>query len=247
MKKSKIIFDKNSQEKDISPLLFGSFAEHVGRCVYGGVYTPDTLSADEFGFNKYLLSECKEMRLPLIRYPGGSYVSTWDWKNSIGPKKERKTLLNHPWHEIEPNTFGLGEAVEWCKKVGCEMMLCLNITTSSIVDVMNLVEYCNFPSGTYWSDLRRSHGYEEPFGVKYWSLGNEPDGWWQMNLMTKEEYARTTREYAKAIKWIEPEARLIACSSVGGDMDWTRETLRESYKYIDYLSVHDYIANKDNN
>ena len=247
MKKSKIIFDKNSQEKDISPLLFGSFIEHVGRCVYGGVYTPDTPSADEDGFNKYLLSECKEMGLPIVRYPGGSYVGTWDWKNSIGPKKERKTLLNHPWHEIEPNTFGLGEAVEWCKKVGCEMMLCLNITTASIVDVMNLVEYCNFPGGTYWSDLRRSHGYEEPFGVKYWSLGNEPDGWWQFNLMQKEEYARITREYAKAVKWIYPEAKLIACSSVGGNMDWTRETLRESYKYIDYLSVHSFIANKDNN
>ena len=246
-KTAKIIIPQCEDGKQISPYMFGSFIEHVGRCVYGGVYTPDSSYADECGFNSTLIEECRDMKLPLVRYPGGSYVSTWDWKNSIGPKKDRKATLNHPWHEIEPNTVGLGEAVEWCKKVGCELLLCLNITTASLVDILNLVEYCNYPSGTYWSDLRRSHGYEQPFGIKYWSLGNEPDGWWQMNLMPSTEYARLTREVAKAIKWIEPDAKLIACSSVGGNMEWTKATLLDSYKYIDLLSVHDYIANKDNN
>ena len=246
MKTASISF-AGKEEVEISPLIFGSFIEHVGRCTYGGVYTPDAPIADENGFNSALIDECKRISLPLVRYPGGSYVSTWDWKNSIGPKSERRTTLNHPWHEIEPNTFGLGEAVTWCRKVGCELLICLNITTASLVDILALVEYCNYPGGTYWSDLRRSHGYEEPFGIKYWSLGNEPDGWWQMNLMPSAEYARLTREFGKAIKWIDPEAKIIACSSVGGNRQWTKETLSVGYKYIDYLSVHDYIANKDNN
>ena len=241
---AKIKFDRSDAGKEISPALFGSFIEHVGRCVYGGVYTPDTKSADEDGFNKNLIEACREMKLPLVRYPGGSYVSTWDWKNSIGPKNERKMMLNHPWHEMEPNSFGIGEAVTWCKKVGCELLMCLNISTTTVTDIMNLVEYCNFPKGTYWSDLRRSHGYEEPFNIKYWALGNEPDGWWQMNLQSSTEYARVTNEMAKAIKWIAPDVEVIACSSVGGNRDWTKETLLKSYKYIDHLSVHDYIANK---
>lgn len=243
-KQAKIYFDPTDERIKISPVLFGSFIEHVGRCVYDGVYAPDTAAADEDGFNKHLIEACREMKLPLVRYPGGSYVSTWDWKNSIGPKDERKVMLNQPWHEIEPNSFGIGEAVTWCKKVGCELLMCLNISTTTVVDIMHLVEYCNFPKGTYWSDLRRSHGYEEPFNIKYWSLGNEPDGWWQMNLQTSAEYARVTNEMAKAIKWIAPEVELIACSSVGGNREWTKETLLKSYKYIDHLSVHDYIANK---
>ncbi len=247
MYKAKILIDKVNIVGDIDPNIYGSFIEHTGKCVYDGVYNPEAKNADENGFNKDVIEAYKEMKLPIVRYPGGSYVATWDWRESIGPKSERKTMYNLPWHEIEPNTFGIGEAVKWARKVGCEIMMCLNISTMSLLDNLRLLEYCNFPKGTYYSDLRRSHGYEEPFNIKYWSMGNEPDGWWQINLETEDEYARISAETAKAFKFFDPELKIIACSGLGDKgYKWTKTTLKKGYKHYDFISMHRYMANKQN-
>ncbi len=243
--KASVSLDGAVRVGEIDPLIWGNFIEHTGRCVYGGVYAPGTPSADEDGFNAALIGECRDMKLPLVRYPGGSYISTWNWEDAIGPKKERRTGLNLPWHEMEPNQFGIGEAVEWARKVGCELMICVNTATGTIMDALHLLEYCNFPGGTYYSDLRRSHGYEKPFGIRYFSMGNEPDGWWQINLETAAEYARVSGEFAKAMKMLDPSIRIIACSGLGGS-GWTEATLRYGYKYYDYLSVHAYFSNGAN-
>ncbi len=244
--KTQITVNKDGAIGKISPLIYGSFIEHTGRCVYDGVYAPGTPAADERGFNTNLIKECKSMRLPLVRYPGGSFISTWNWEDAIGPKSGRKKVLNLPWGEMEPSEFGIGEAYEWAKDVGCELMICLNLATGTITDALHLLEYCNFPGGTYYSDLRRSHGYEEPFGIKYFSMGNEPDGWWQINLETAERYAHISAECAKAMKMLDPKIETICCTGIMGG-DWTEETLRCGYKFYDHISWHSYIANKENN
>lgn len=243
--KSKITINSDETVGEISPLIYGSFIEHVGRCVYDGVYSPNTSAADEHGFNLNLIKECKDMKLPLVRYPGGSFIGTWNWEDAIGPKKNRKKVLNLPWQEMEPSEFGIGEAYEWAKLVGCELMICINLATGTIMDALHLLEYCNFPKGTYYSDLRRSHGYEEPFGIKYFSMGNEPDGWWQINLETAERYAQISAECAKAMKMQDKSIEIICCSGLTGN-EWTKQTLRQGYKYYDYVSVHHYLANKEN-
>lgn len=243
---TEITVKKEGAVGEVSPLIYGSFIEHTGRCVYDGVYAPGTPTADERGFNTALIQECKAMKLPLVRYPGGSFIATWNWEDAIGPKEKRKKVLNLPWKEMEPSEFGLAEAYEWSKEVGCELMICLNIATGTIQDALHLLEYCNFPGGTYYSDLRREHGYEEPFGIKYFSMGNEPDAWWQINLETAEEYARVSAECAKAMKMQDPNIEIICCSGLMGE-DWTRTTLRHGYKYYDHISRHTYLANKQNN
>lgn len=244
--KAEIAVSHEGKIAEISPLIYGSFIEHTGRCVYDGVYAPNTKNADERGFNKQLIAQCKQMKLPIVRYPGGSFIGTWNWEDAIGKKSERKKVLNLPWGELEPSEFGIGEAYEWAKEVGCELMICVNLATGTISDALHLLEYCNFPGGTYYSDLRRSHGYEEPFGIKYFSMGNEPDGWWQINLETSERYAHISAECAKAMKMLDPTIETICCTGLTGS-GWTEETLRRGYKYYDHISWHAYIANKENN
>ncbi|MGC8590373.1 MAG: alpha-N-arabinofuranosidase, partial [Athalassotoga sp.] len=173
--KAKLILDKDYQIGKVDRRLFGSFIEHLGRAVYEGIYEPDHPQADRDGFRKDVIELVKELNVPIVRYPGGNFVSGYNWEDGIGPRERRPKKLDLAWHSTETNQIGINEFVEWAKKVNSEVMLSINLGTRGIDDARNIVEYCNHPSGSYWSDLRRSHGYQQPHNIKVWCLGNEMD------------------------------------------------------------------------
>lgn len=250
MKTVKITADKAYTKAKVDDRLFGSFIEHLGRAVYGGIYQPDHPSADEDGFRRDVIELVKELQVPVIRYPGGNFVSNFFWEDSVGPLKERKPRLDLAWKTLEPNTFGLGEFAKWTKKVDSQMMMAVNLGTRGIADACNLLEYCNHSAGTVFSDLRRRHGVEEPYGIKLWCLGNEMDGEWQLGKKTMDEYGRLSEETAKAMKLIDPSIELVSCGSSFQGMptfpQWEATTLEYNYDYVDYISLHQYYGNEEN-
>ena len=247
MKTVKMTVDKAFVVAPVDKRIYGSFIEHLGRAVYGGIYQPGHESADEDGFRRDVIQLIKELNVPVIRYPGGNFVSNFFWEDSVGPVSERKPRLELAWRSLEPNTFGLGEFSKWAGKVNAEMMMAVNLGTRGIADACNLLEYCNHPSGTKYSELRRSHGVEEPYNIKLWCLGNEMDGEWQLGRKTMDEYGRLSEETAKAMKLIDPSIELVSCGSSFKDMptfpQWEATTLEYNYDYVDYISLHQYYGN----
>ena len=187
MKKAEIIIDKYFLTGSVDKRIYGSFIEHLGRAVYGGIYQEGLASSDEQGFRKDTLELVKELEVPIVRYPGGNFVSGFHWEDSVGPKALRPARTDLAWRVIETNQFGLNEFADWSKKAGSEMMMAVNLGTRGPEDAKNLLEYCNFEGGTYYSDLRKSHGYAKPHDIKLWCLGNEMDGKWQMGHKTAGE------------------------------------------------------------
>jgi len=248
--KATVIVDKDFVIGEIDKRLYGSFIEHLGRAVYNGIYEPGHPTADAQGFRGDVLALVKELQVPIIRYPGGNFVSGYNWEDSIGPKSERKRRLELAWRTIETNEFGLGEFVDWSRAAGTEVMMAVNLGTRGIDAARNIVEYSNHPGGTYWSDLRRSHGYERPHGIKTWCLGNEMDGPWQIGHKTAAEYGRIALESAKVMKWVDPSIELVACGSSNRDMptfpEWEATVLDHTYEHVEYLSMHTYYGNADN-
>ncbi len=227
------------------PRLFGSFVEHLGRAVYHGVYEPGHPTADDEGFRGDVLELVKALRVPIVRYPGGNFVSGYRWEDGTGPRDKRPRRPELAWGTTETNEVGIDEFQAWCKKAGAEVMMAVNLGTRGPEEARNLVEYCNFPGGTYYSDMRRWNGFEEPFGIKVWCLGNEMDGPWQMGAKTATEYGRIAAEAAKLMKWTDPSIELVACgsSNVGMCGEWELEVLRHVYDHVDYLSLHNYYGN----
>lgn len=230
--------------------IYGSFIEHLGRAVYDGIYEPDHSSADEEGFRNDVKDLVKELNVPLIRYPGGNFVSGYKWEDGIGEKEKRPKKLDLAWQSIEPNLVGLHEFAKWSKEVGTEVNMAVNLGTRGIEEAIECLEYANFPGGTYWSELRKKNGSEEPFNFKTWCLGNEMDGPWQIGHKTAEEYGRLAAETAKAMKLVDSEIELVVCGSSTSKMptfgDWERTVLRHTYEYVDYISLHNYYGNHDN-
>lgn len=204
MKQSKLILDKDYIISPIDRRLYGSFIEHLGRAVYTGIYEPAHPLADEQGFRRDVLDLVRKLNVPVVRYPGGNFVSGFRWEDSIGPKEQRPRRLDLAWKTTEPNTFGLHEFVDWAKKANTEVMYAVNLGTRDILDAQYVVEYCNHPSGTAWSDLRIKNGAKDPFNIKLWCLGNEMDGPWQTGAKTAYEYGRKANEAAKVMKWVDP-------------------------------------------
>ena len=190
-----------------------AFLEHLGRAVYTGVYEPGSPLADKNGFRTDVIAEVKGLGVPIMRYPGGNFVSGYNWLDGVGPKDKRPTVLERAWNSLETNQFGTNEFIEWCKLVNTEPLLGFNLGTGTPEMAVAYVEYCNVDKGTKWSDLRRSHGYEQPHNVHYWCMGNEMDGPWQMGHMTAREYGRKARDAARQIRVIDPGLKLIACGS----------------------------------
>jgi alpha-N-arabinofuranosidase len=227
--------------------LLGAFLEHLGRAVYTGVYEPESKLADKSGFRTDVIEQIKGLGVPIMRYPGGNFVSGYNWLDGVGPKDKRPTVLERAWNSIETNQFGTNEFMDWCKLVGTEPLLGFNLGTGTPETAVNLVEYCNVDKGTKWSDLRRSHGYEQPHNVRYWCIGNEMDGPWQMGHMPAREYGRKARDAAHQIRVIDDSLQLIACGSSNMNMPtylvWDREVLEECYDMVDAISLHNYYGN----
>ena len=236
--------------RTISPLernVFGSFLEHLGRAIYEGIYDPGNKLSDTNGFRTDVLQEIKKLGVPIIRYPGGNFVSGYNWLDGVGPKKDRPVVLDKAWNSLNTNQFGTNEFMIWCKAVGTEPLMGLNLGTGTPEQAAALVEYCNVEKGTEWSDLRRKHGYAEPYNVKHWCLGNEMDGPWQIGHMTATEYGMKAQDAARQMHMVDPSLKLIACGSSGPLMptylEWDREVLEQCYDYVDGLSLHRYFGN----
>lgn len=250
MAQAKMIVDKEFKIAEVDNRIYGSFLEHLGRAVYNGIYQPGHGSADENGFRKDVLELVKELNVPIIRYPGGNFVSNFYWEDSVGPKAERKSRLDLAWRTLETNEFGLGEFAEWTKKAGAEIMMAVNLGTRGISDALNLLEYCNLDTNSFYSNLRKSHGVSSPYHIKTWCLGNEMDGPWQMGHKTAAEYGRLAAETAKAMKTMDSSIELVSCGSSHVEMptfpEWEAVTLEETYDYVDYISLHNYYGNAEN-
>ncbi len=249
--KIKLIADRDYTIGEESPRLFGSFIEHLGRAVYGGVYEPGHPTADDQGFRRDVLALVKELGVPIVRYPGGNFVSGYHWQDGTGPRSLRPRRQELAWNSIETNEVGIDEFQEWAKRAHSEVMMAVNLGTGTAMEARDLVEYCNFPGGTALSDRRRSNGFEKPFGIRTWCLGNEMDGPWQMGHRTAEEYGRVACEAAKLMKSADPEIELIACGSSSSSMptfgEWETTVLKNCYDQVDYLSLHSYYGNRSNN
>ena len=248
--KAKMMINKAYKISDIDPRIYGSFVEHMGRCVYEGIYEPTHPDADEMGFRSDVKEMVKELNIPLIRYPGGNFLSGYNWEDGIGPQDERPKRLDLAWKTIETNEVGLHEFIGWATEQGAEVNMAVNFGTRCIDAARNIVEYCNFEGGTYWSDLRKKHGSEKPFKIKTWCLGNEMDGPWQIGAKTATEYGRLAAEAAKVMKWVDEEIELVACGSSYCEIptfaSWEAEVLDHTYEHVDYLSLHQYYGNHDN-
>jgi alpha-N-arabinofuranosidase len=223
---------------------FGGFVEHMGRCVYTGIYEPGHPTADEHGFRRDVLDLVRELGVTVVRYPGGNFVSGYRWEDGVGPREQRPRRLDPAWRTIETNEFGLNEFMAWTRAAGIEPMMAVNLGTRGIQEAMDLLEYANHPGGTTLSDLRVAHGVPEPHGIRMWCLGNEMDGPWQLGHRTAEEYARIAAETARGLRQIDPDLELVACGSSGRVMPtfgaWERTVLEETYDLVDHVSAHAY-------
>lgn len=248
--KAKITINKNKVISKIDDRLYGSFIEHLGRAVYGGIYEPSHKTADDMGFRRDVLEMIRELNVPIIRYPGGNFVSGYNWEDGTGDKSKRPKKMELAWQSIETNEVGIDEFQEWARRAGSEIMMAVNLGTRGADDARNLVEYCNSNTDTYYAEMRRRNGFEKPFGIKTWCLGNEMDGDWQICHKTAHEYGRIACETAKLMKWTDPSIELVACGSSNINMptfgEWERTVLRECYEHIDYISLHNYYGNPSN-
>ena len=247
MKQAKMILDKDYQISRIDNRIYGSFIEHLGRAVYGGIYEPGHPTADELGFRTDVISAVKKLGVPIVRYPGGNFVSGFHWEDSVGPVEQRPKRLDLAWFTTETNEVGLHEFAKWAEKAGSDLMYAINLGTRGPEQARDVVEYANHKSGSKFSDLRIANGKKDPFGIKVWCLGNEMDGPWQMGQKTAYEYGRTANEAAKMMKWVDPSIELVACGSSSSEMpgfgSWELEMLNECYENIDYVSLHRYYGN----
>ena len=246
---TRILIDTKVIIGAIDDRIYSSFIEHMGRAVYTGIYEPEHQSADAFGFRQDVMELIRPLNLSCIRYPGGNFLSGYNWLDGIGPKENRPVRPELAWFALEPNQVGTDDFLQWCERVGTKAMLGVNLGTGTPQSACDLLEYVNGALPTKYADLRRSNGHAEPYGVKLWCLGNEMDGPWQICAKTAEEYGRVACETAKMMKWLDPSIELVACGSSYRSMPtfgaWEKTVLAHCYPYIDYLSLHQYYQNND--
>jgi alpha-N-arabinofuranosidase len=248
---ARIKIDTDRQVGEVNAHLFGNFAEHLGRVIYGGIYDEGNPLSDADGYRKDTMQAVKDLNVTLLRWPGGNFVSGYNWTDGIGPKESRPVRPDYAWGDLETNRFGTDEFLKYCERVGVEPYICINAGLGTVDDARHWVEYANEERHTYWADLRRKNGRERPYGVKYWGLGNEIDGPWQMGHKNAEDYSKFALEAAKAMRWVDPSIKLIASGSSnfrqGADwIGWNRTVLNQLNGYVDYISLHTYIGNRDN-
>lgn len=246
--KAKITLARELKISEIDRRMFGSFIEHLGRAVYGGIYDPGHPTADSNGFRGDVINLVKELGVPLVRYPGGNFVSGYNWEDGVGPIESRPKRLDLAWGTTEPNIIGTNEFLKWCKKADAQCMMAVNLGTRGADDARRLVEYTNHPSGSAMADLRKSHGYADPWNIKLWCLGNEMDGRWQMGAKTAEEYGRLALEASKVMKWTDNTIETVLCGSSSRNSptfgQWEETALDIAYDSVDYVSLHQYYGNQ---
>lgn len=251
MKQAKLIINPEYKIGEIDRRLFGSFIEHLGRAVYGGIFEPDHPCADEDGLRRDVIDLVRELDVPIVRYPGGNFVSGYNWEDGVGPLELRPKRLELAWNSTETNEFGTNEFMKWCQKANTAPMMAVNLGTRGADEARNLVEYCNHAGGTYWSDLRRSHGYQQPHKVKLWCLGNEMDGPWQMGHKNAVEYGLLANAAGKLMKLTDNSIETVICGSSNSGMktfgEWEATTLDIAWDNVDYVSLHTYYGNGDKN
>ena len=249
MSRARISVDRDFTIAEVPHRLFGSFVEHMGRCVYTGIYEPGHPEADNQGFRQDVLALTRELGVAVVRYPGGNFVSGYNWEDGIGPAQKRPRRLDGAWHSLESNAFGLHEFVDWSRKAGVEVMEAINLGTRGVEAAREIVEYANHPGGTYLSDLRATNGHKDPFNIKLWCLGNEMDGIWQIGHKTADEYGRLAQEAAKAMRLVDPGIELVASGSSNSAMPtfgaWEQTVLAHTYNEVDYVSLHAYYQEHD--
>ena len=251
MRSARFTLDPAFTVGEVDPRVFGSFVEHLGRCVYTGIFEPGHPAADAEGIRTDVLELVRELGVTTIRYPGGNFVSGYKWEDSVGPTDERPRRLDLAWRSTETNRFGLSEYIAFLKKIGpqAEPMMAINLGTRGVAEALELQEYANHPSGTALSDLRAAHGDKDPFGIRLWCLGNEMDGPWQTGHKTAEEYGRLAAETARAMRQIDPTVELVACGSSSQSMEtfaaWEATVLQETYDLVDHISLHAYYEPQD--
>jgi alpha-L-arabinofuranosidase len=245
----RVYIDTRRKISPIDPNLFGSFLEHLGRAIYEGIYDPGSKLADSNGFRKDVMEEIRHLGVPIIRYPGGNFVSGYNWLDGVGPRKDRPVVLDKAWNSLNSNQFGTDEFLAWCKATGTQPLMGLNLGTGTPEEAAALVEYCNVEKGTRWSELRRKNGIAEPYKVQHWCLGNEMDGPWQIGHMSATEYGYKAADAARQMRAVDPALMLVACGSSGPGMptylEWDRDVLEQCYSYVDGLSLHRYFDNAE--
>jgi len=249
---ARIRIDTDRKIGEVHPHLFGNFAEHLGRCIYGGIYEEGSPLADENGYRKDVMEAVRGLGVTVLRWPGGNFASGYHWKDGIGPKDQRPVRPDHAWGDLEPNRFGTDEFLQYCERLGVEPYICINAGLGTIDEAREWVEYTNESRRTYWAEQRRKNGRDKPYNVKYWGLGNEIDGPWQLGHKNAEDYAKFALEAAKAMRRVDESIRLIASGSSnfgpGADwIAWNRTVLERLRGEIDYISLHTYIGNRENN
>jgi alpha-N-arabinofuranosidase len=247
---AKIKLDLDRTVGEVDPLIYGNFVEHLGRMVYGGIYDPGSPLADEHGLRQDVMEAIRELNPTILRYPGGNFVSNYHWMDGVGP--ERKAQIDLAWHVLEPNTFGTNEFMKFVQQVGAEPYFTVNMGTGTIEEAQEWVVYTNVKEGPYPAELRRKHGYPEPYGIKYWSLGNEMDGFWQIGHLSAEDYTKKALEAAKMMQRTDPSIKLIAAGSSNyrpnaDPMHWNRAVLEGLRNVVDYIAIHIYVGNPDDN
>ena len=246
---ARIKIDLDRTIGEVDPLLFGNFAEHLGRMIYGGIYDEKSPLSDQFGFRTDVMAAVKGLGVSILRWPGGNFASGYNWKDGIGPKDQRPARPELAWNDVESNRFGTDEFLRYAETIGAEPYICVNLGLGTIGDARDWVEYTNSAKRTYWADERRKNGRAQPYNVKYWALGNEIDGPWQLGHKNAEDYSKFALEAAKAMRGIDPTIKLVAngSSNYGADwLHWNRTVLQTLRNTVDYIAIHTYINNSPN-
>ena len=249
MEQTLIQLHTHFQVGQVGPRIFGGFAEHLGRCIYGGLYDPDSSHADEDGFRTDVIAALRRLNMTTLRYPGGNFAQAYHWCDGVGPVEQRPVLRDPNWQHIEPNRFGTDECVKLCRKMGWTPMLTVNVGAGTPEEACNWVEYCNCPTGTKYADMRSANGSSEPHDVKLWCIGNEVDGPWEIGHVPPLQYAMQADQTAKMMKMADPAIELVFCGtckvSLDTYMEWDRQVLEYLGDAVDYMSAHRYVTNHE--
>src|SRR6195952_2348157 len=249
--KATVTAHKDYTISKIDDRLYSAFLEHLGRAIYTGIHEPGHPTADKDGMRGDVAQLVRDLKIPFVRYPGGNFVSAYNWEDGVGPAEDRPTRLDLAWHTSDSNAVGVHEFAKWCETVGTKMMLAINLGSRGLDEARNFVEYVNGPTGSYWGDLRKRNGHADPWDVKLWCLGNEMDGPWQVGHKTADEYGRLASETAKTLRAFDKSLELIVCGSSHSNMptypDWERTVLEHTYESVDHISLHMYFANREKN